>query len=317
MVKLYVLPTPEDQLAFAAGQQPRNCFMREFDSEEVARSYLKGLRAGGESNVVRESYLEMVVVFGVSENEEVFHFGSLPEKDAFRQGLEDGEGLAAEPVVHDAKSESFAALEAMFASEVEPVFIQCEEGSLGLLKSFGAKLGPYDLVRRGVMADVSGHVLSQIRQFPADFEVEFGVVAADEVQEVADATVATASQERGAMLVFLRQERAQVTTVGVLSVKTTLPSDVEAKEALIAATTEWVSKTEAGRKLWTYSSEDLNIGDLASSGAFSDETFLAALRKRGVEFAACMVGDTQDAISYDQVLVDVAQLEVEPQMSLL
>lgn len=303
MVKLYVLQAGEEQTAFRRGVLPKNCFARDFDTPVIAQSYLKGLRSGREGNVIRESHLEMAVVFSGSEDEKLFRFDSVAEKNAFRQGLEDGE-IFMESVVYDEDSEHFQALEAMYASQMELVFIRCDEGSLGLLKSFGAKLGVYDATFGAVLADVSPHVLTQIAQFPSDFEVEFGVTV-----QARDDKGESGEKSRSATLVFLRNESAKVTTAGVLSLKTTLDTDAEVKIALIEATTEWVSKTEAGRRLWVNSGEDLNIGDLASSGAFSDAMFLAALQQRGVAFVDCAVGCTDDSIAYDQVLVDTSRLE--------
>lgn len=312
MVKLYVLPTKEDQAELEAGNRPGNCFIREFETTEIAQSYLRGLLIGFQSNVIRESYLQMKVVFGGSESEENFEFSTVEEKGSFRQGLEDGEEYTG-PIVHDEESPYFPSLEALYASEIGHVFIRCEEGSLGLLKSFGAKVGQYDLMGHGVVAQVSSHVLEQISQFPADFEVEFEIHEPE--PEGADAEPAALVSEevpqqvRDTMLLFLRQERAKVTTVGILNLKTILPAERDVRDALVGATTEWVRKTEEGRKLWDYSSQDLNIGDLAASGAFSDAVFLAALAQRGVEYQSCIVGGTDDAIPYDQVLVDPAALE--------
>lgn len=313
MVRLYVLPSRGDHLALEAGERPRNCLMREFDSPEIAMSYQVGLRAGGGdgSNVVRESYLQMTVVFGGPDDERpragTFNFDSVGQKDAFRQGLEDGDGFA-DPAVYGADAALFGALEALYASEVERVFIKCEEGSLGLLKSFGARLGCYDAQRHGVAAETSGHVLTQIRQFPADFEIEFGVTADESVVE---STVEHEGVEwmRNATLVFLRHEDGAVTTVGVLSVKTALPVGADLRAGLVDAVTEWVSKTEAGRRLWIDSRKNLNIGDLALNGAFSDPALLAALRQRGMDSVNCMVAETENAIAYDKVLVDPDKLE--------
>ena len=310
MAKLYVLPTREDQLAFEAGMKPRNCVVREFDGPEVARAYHIGL-AAREANVIRESYLEMTLVFsrGATEDEEVFNFNSVAEKGAFRQGMEDGEGRTSLSIVHDEDSAQFQALEAMYASDGERVFVRCEEGSQGLLKSFGAKIGAYDLLRRGVVADVSGHVLSQIRQFPADFEIEFEAPA--EAIDAANDHSESPGAARNAMLVFLRHESADVTTVAMLSLKTTLATDAEVMTALVDATTQWVQKTDAGRKLWNQSDADLNIGDLASSGAFADAILLNAFRQRGIEFVGCTVADTDEfALPYDSLLVDANKLEV-------
>lgn len=87
--------------------------------------------------------------------------------------------------------------------------------------------------------------------------------------------------------------------------------DAEVKAALTAATTNWINTTEEGRNLWSYSCEDLNIGDLASSSAFQDEAFLAALRERGVEYVDCFVGGCDDATPYDEVLVNKQEVAQE------
>lgn len=121
----------------------------------------------------------------------------------------------------------------------------------------------------------------------------------------------TTQELRTAMLVFLRYERAEVSTVGVLLLRTAIEQDAQVKEALKAATTHWVNTTEDGRRLWNYSCCDLNIGDLASSSAFQSHAFLAALQERGVEYLDCIVGDTTEALAYDEMLVNEAQVVEE------
>jgi len=120
--------------------------------------------------------------------------------------------------------------------------------------------------------------------------------------------ISTTQELRTAMLVFLRYENAEVSTVGVLLLRTAIEQDAEVKQALMAATTHWVNTTEDGRKIWRYSCCDLNIGDLACSSAFQSPAFLAALQERGVEYLDCIVVDTTDALAYDTVLVNEAQV---------
>lgn len=120
--------------------------------------------------------------------------------------------------------------------------------------------------------------------------------------------ISTTQDLRTAMLVFLRYENAEVSTVGVLLLRTAIEQDAEVKQALMAATTHWVNTTEDGRRIWRYSCCDLNIGDLACSSAFQSPAFLAALQERGVEYLDCIVGDTTDALAYDAVLVNEAQV---------
>jgi len=113
-------------------------------------------------------------------------------------------------------------------------------------------------------------------------------------------------------LVFVRHEDGRVTTIGVLNVNSRLDEN-ECKDALKAATTHWVTTTEDGKRLWTYSGGDLNIGDLASSSAFDDEEFLAALSERGVEFVDCRVNGCEEAFSFDEVLAKAGDLDEELQ----
>lgn len=112
------------------------------------------------------------------------------------------------------------------------------------------------------------------------------------------------TEEAITTLVFLRHEKAQVPNIAVLTLRTLLANDRDVMEALIGATTEWVNTTTAGRDLWDFSCNDLNIGDLASSTAFTDEAFLAALRARGIEYVSSEFVIGGAACSYDEVLVD-------------
>lgn len=157
------------------------------------------------------------------------------------------------------------------------------------------------------------------------FTVRFAPACADVVEAYAidakgsiwgarAAASAPSAPKRTATLVFLRYDNADVVNVGVLTLRTSLESDVEVKGALVAATTHWVNTTEAGRKLWSYSCADLNIGDLAGSSSFEDADLLRALRERDLEYVDCFVGDCDDALPYDEVLVDeelVAEVEAD------
>lgn len=63
----------------------------------------------------------------------------------------------------------------IFSKEIVPFdigyFIRCEEASLGLLKSFGVKVGDYDHKRNGVMVEASIEAMKKVAEFPADFRV--------------------------------------------------------------------------------------------------------------------------------------------------
>ena len=122
--------------------------------------------------------------------------------------------------------------------------------------------------------------------------------------------VASAALPRS--LVFVRHEDGRVTTIGVLNVESRL-DESGCKTALKEAVTHWVKTTEDGKRLWTYSCGDLNIGDLASSSAFEDEEFLAALHNRGVDYVDCQVNDGAEAFAFDEVLVNTNEIDEELQ----
>ena len=55
--------------------------------------------------------------------------------------------------------------------EAPSCFIRCDESTLDLLKSFGAKVSDYDHNRGGVDARLSADTLARVAEFPADFIV--------------------------------------------------------------------------------------------------------------------------------------------------
>lgn len=308
-MKLYVLPTPQDQSTFRRGEKPARCVVRELPSAAAAESYETGLNSvarlgnGAPADVVVEGPLVMEVCFEPEADSPVkFTFQNTLQKDAFRQGLEDGEGADA-PLIFTERDAEFRLLETMYAADTATVFVRCEEGSLTFLRSFGVGVGRYDVLRHGVEVTATRHAIAQIAEFPADFEIEHGVILDGEV-EVIDMP----QRLRSATLVFLRHEGADVTTVGMLVVKTTLATDALAKAAVVDAVTEWVDKTQKGRALWNGSGADLNIGDLASGDAFADPMLLSALTQRGIAYESCMVADTPAVSFYDEVLVDASRL---------
>lgn len=112
-------------------------------------------------------------------------------------------------------------------------------------------------------------------------------------------------------LVYVRHEDGQVTTIGILKVRTTHKTEFLTRQALRKAVTQWVNTTAQGRSLWEYSCEDLNLGDLASSSAFQDEQFLQVLLANGIEYIECFVDDCDAAGNYDEVLVDETSLQAD------
>lgn len=108
---------------------------------------------------------------------------------------------------------------------------------------------------------------------------------------------------------FARREGGEITTLGMLKLSTSLPTEQVAWVGFIDTINHWVATTEAGRKAWEESSKDLNIGDLANYNAFKDVDFQRLLAERGLTFKSLDTADTQQAFSYDQVLVDEDELE--------
>lgn len=108
---------------------------------------------------------------------------------------------------------------------------------------------------------------------------------------------------------FARQEGAEITTLGTLGMLTTHASDHDAWQAFLDATTQWVATTEAGRNAWNASSQDLNIGDMATSDAFQDTDFQRLLSESGLIFRDLHISDAERSINYDKVLVDESALE--------
>jgi len=75
----------------------------------------------------------------------------------------------------------------------------------------------------------------------------------------------------------------------------------EVIEAFKAGVTAWVEKTEEGKKLWDYSSGDLNIGDLF--GEEENEQLNECLAEAGIQIWALVYQlSEQEEISYDTVL---------------
>ena len=72
---------------------------------------------------------------------------------------------------------------------------------------------------------------------------------------------------------------------------------------LIQGVTRWVSSSEEGREAYEYSSEDLNIGDLASYEG--EPALVAALEGAGIaSFHVIEMFDNNDVEPFDTLLFD-------------
>jgi hypothetical protein len=81
-------------------------------------------------------------------------------------------------------------------------------------------------------------------------------------------------------------------------------------ERLCRAVTRWVNSTPDGAKAWEYSSQDFNIGDLASE--LGDPILLMRMADEGIRgFVLSDVPEEDRYWRYDTVLVNVADLEEE------
>jgi hypothetical protein len=77
------------------------------------------------------------------------------------------------------------------------------------------------------------------------------------------------------------------------------PSDV--LKAFCKAITTWVEKTEEGKSLWRYTSEDLNIGDILSFN--ENKSLTPFLKTEGIKsWKTIYELVDQEEVSYDKVL---------------
>ena len=116
MFQLYVIPTGEDQLAFDAGKKPRNVIKREFATAEERDEYKNGIEDVNdlaEHSIEDETPTSLTIVFDGSD-EDTYDFDSEAEKEAYKQGLDDGDGFKSPLVLDgDEDPEEFARLDVM------------------------------------------------------------------------------------------------------------------------------------------------------------------------------------------------------------
>ena len=105
-------------------------------------------------------------------------------------------------------------------------------------------------------------------------------------------------------LIFTRHEGMKgITSLAIAQLEMDeIFDENETLNRLKEAVTNWVNETEEGRKLWDYSCEDLNIGDLAACA--SREDLIPYLKKAGIkDFNFLFCGDVSSgAHSFDTVL---------------
>lgn len=110
------------------------------------------------------------------------------------------------------------------------------------------------------------------------------------------------SDTKTVTLTFIRHDRMQVDRAVAMTLTAPGASSPEdTLKRLTAAGRQWVETTEEGQEAWDYSCEDLNIGDLDSCGAFSDEGYLGCLAAQGLGFVSLLDLDG-GIVPYDSVL---------------
>lgn len=100
MFEIYVIPAGEDQVAFEEGKKPAIVFKHEFATEIEREEYINGLEAVydlAEYSIEDETPTTLTVIFDDADTEE-FEFEAEAEKEAFKLGMDDGEGFR-EPLV--------------------------------------------------------------------------------------------------------------------------------------------------------------------------------------------------------------------------
>jgi hypothetical protein len=105
-------------------------------------------------------------------------------------------------------------------------------------------------------------------------------------------------------LPFVRHEGLGVSTVAMLRTRSRLQSGEEIVDAIVRAMTVWVGSTEAGRRAWSGTCQDLNVGDLLVEGYLQDEELKTLMLAQGVVVEEGLIADCEEAFSYDKVLVD-------------
>jgi hypothetical protein len=123
-------------------------------------------------------------------------------------------------------------------------------------------------------------------------------------------------------LFFYRTDRGGLDCAVVAIIHSEYANPSEVMEHLRKAVTAWVQETDEGKKVWKYSSEDLNIGDIADEidGFFfvgpgkpkkprPAHSIDSYLQQNGFQSIELIQIGTCTMISYDRVLVDTSRLK--------
>ena len=120
------------------------------------------------------------------------------------------------------------------------------------------------------------------------------------------------SFERHAMnkirICFIRMDGARVDALRVIEMTTVAETKENALQHLSKAISRWIQNTNEGRRAWTESSEDFNVGDLAEYLSRTGKATLGLqrfLEKEGVSRVKDLfVLTNAERENYDRVLAD-------------
>lgn len=121
MIYLYVLPAVEDQQRFLAGIRPLNTFKREYPTHDLVEQYCLGLESLSdiaEYTILDETATTLTIEFDGQPSTFAHTFDSEAEKNAYLDGLRDGDGFySARAVVSTYEPGEFARIDAMFEGD--------------------------------------------------------------------------------------------------------------------------------------------------------------------------------------------------------
>ena len=110
---------------------------------------------------------------------------------------------------------------------------------------------------------------------------------------------------------FVRMDGSMIDALRVIEMTTVAETKEDALQRLSRAVGQWIQNTREGRRAWTGSSEDFNVGDLAEYPSRSGKTTLALqrfLEKEGIwRVKDLFVLTNAGQESYDRILANLEE----------
>lgn len=110
---------------------------------------------------------------------------------------------------------------------------------------------------------------------------------------------------------FVRMDGSRVDALRVIEMTTVAKKKEDALQRLSRAVGQWMQNTREGRRAWTESSEDFNVGDLAqylSRSGKATHTLQRFLEKEGISRVKdIFVLTNADQESYDRIFANVEE----------